>query len=212
MRLDSPGRRLWPVPASGATCGRTQPPSLAALSAAPAVAPQRIQVNPLTASQLEVTWDPPPPESQNGNIQGYKARRSRARFGSSFRVTCVPDEWPESPVPEGLAGALATWPSCHPTRSALFPALRTAHPQLQSWERAEPDLAPGLGEGGLVHGSQFVPSSPSLPGPAKTPPRPRYPPGASLSLLWRKVLRTGLRPSSALGTARRCVGLLMGEA
>ncbi|XP_047635406.1 protein sidekick-1 isoform X2 [Phacochoerus africanus] len=40
--------------------------------AAPAAAPQHIQVDPLTASQLEVTWDPPPPESQNGNIQGYK--------------------------------------------------------------------------------------------------------------------------------------------
>ncbi|KAM6157369.1 LOW QUALITY PROTEIN: protein sidekick-1 [Erethizon dorsatum] len=40
--------------------------------AAPAMAPQNIQVTPLTASQLEVTWDPPPPESQNGNIQGYK--------------------------------------------------------------------------------------------------------------------------------------------
>uniref|UniRef100_A0A8C4PUR6 Sidekick cell adhesion molecule 1 n=1 Tax=Equus asinus asinus TaxID=83772 RepID=A0A8C4PUR6_EQUAS len=40
--------------------------------AAPALAPQNVQVNPLTASQLEVTWDPPPPESQNGNIQGYK--------------------------------------------------------------------------------------------------------------------------------------------
>ncbi|XP_037669666.1 protein sidekick-1 isoform X2 [Choloepus didactylus] len=40
--------------------------------AAPAMAPQNVQVNPLTASQLEVTWDPPPPESQNGNIQGYK--------------------------------------------------------------------------------------------------------------------------------------------
>ncbi|KAF6082866.1 sidekick cell adhesion molecule 1 [Phyllostomus discolor] len=40
--------------------------------AAPAMAPQRVQVNPLTASQLEVTWDPPPPESQNGNVQGYK--------------------------------------------------------------------------------------------------------------------------------------------
>ncbi|KAG5195467.1 hypothetical protein JEQ12_012756 [Ovis aries] len=40
--------------------------------AAPAQAPQRVQVNPLTASQLEVTWEPPPPESQNGNIQGYK--------------------------------------------------------------------------------------------------------------------------------------------
>ncbi|XP_034844174.1 protein sidekick-1 isoform X2 [Mirounga leonina] len=40
--------------------------------AAPAMAPQNIQVTSLTASQLEVTWDPPPPESQNGNIQGYK--------------------------------------------------------------------------------------------------------------------------------------------
>ncbi|XP_027468738.2 protein sidekick-1 isoform X1 [Zalophus californianus] len=40
--------------------------------AAPAMAPQNVQVTPLTASQLEVTWDPPPPESQNGNIQGYK--------------------------------------------------------------------------------------------------------------------------------------------
>lgn len=178
MRLDGPGRRLWPVPASGATCGRTQPPSLAALSAAPAVAPQRIQVNPLTASQLEVTWDPPPPESQNGNIQGYKARRSRARFGSSFRVTCVPDEWPESPVPEGLAGALATWPSCHPARSALFPALRTAHPQLQSWEQAEPDLAPGLGEGGPGSWQPVCAQQPLPPRPGQDPSPAPVPPGS----------------------------------
>nr|KAF6347352.1 sidekick cell adhesion molecule 1 [Pipistrellus kuhlii] len=40
--------------------------------AAPAMAPQNIRVSPLTASQLEVTWEPPPPESQNGNVQGYK--------------------------------------------------------------------------------------------------------------------------------------------
>ncbi|XP_067406934.1 protein sidekick-1 isoform X3 [Emydura macquarii macquarii] len=40
--------------------------------AAPAMAPQNIQVNALTASQLEITWDPPPVDSQNGNIQGYK--------------------------------------------------------------------------------------------------------------------------------------------
>ncbi|XP_039082013.1 protein sidekick-1 isoform X2 [Hyaena hyaena] len=40
--------------------------------AAPAMAPQNVRVTPLTASQLEVTWEPPPPESQNGNIQGYK--------------------------------------------------------------------------------------------------------------------------------------------
>ncbi|XP_057606118.1 protein sidekick-1 [Hippopotamus amphibius kiboko] len=40
--------------------------------AAPALAPQHVQVSPLSASQLEVAWDPPPPESQNGNVQGYK--------------------------------------------------------------------------------------------------------------------------------------------
>uniref|UniRef100_A0A8C6YM20 Sidekick cell adhesion molecule 1 n=2 Tax=Nothoprocta perdicaria TaxID=30464 RepID=A0A8C6YM20_NOTPE len=40
--------------------------------AAPAMAPQNVQVNSLSASQLELTWDPPPVDSQNGNIQGYK--------------------------------------------------------------------------------------------------------------------------------------------
>ncbi|XP_042293990.1 protein sidekick-1 isoform X4 [Sceloporus undulatus] len=40
--------------------------------AAPAMPPQNIQINALSASQLEVTWDPPPVDSQNGNIQGYK--------------------------------------------------------------------------------------------------------------------------------------------
>lgn len=55
-----------------------QPPSCPALFAAPAMAPQNVQVNPLTASQLEVAWDPPPPGSQNGNVQGYKAMCSRA--------------------------------------------------------------------------------------------------------------------------------------
>lgn len=59
------------------------------------MAPQNVQVTPLTASQLEVTWDPPPPESQNGNIQGYKAS-SRAWLGSFFQLT-VPS------APEALA-------------------------------------------------------------------------------------------------------------
>ncbi|RXM29017.1 Protein sidekick-1 [Acipenser ruthenus] len=40
--------------------------------AAPSMAPQNIKVTPLTASQLEIQWDPPPVETQNGNIQGYK--------------------------------------------------------------------------------------------------------------------------------------------
>ncbi|KAJ8344909.1 hypothetical protein SKAU_G00291020 [Synaphobranchus kaupii] len=40
--------------------------------AAPSVAPQSIQVNTLSATQLEVLWEAPPVETQNGNIQGYK--------------------------------------------------------------------------------------------------------------------------------------------
>ncbi|KAJ8246101.1 hypothetical protein GJAV_G00263660, partial [Gymnothorax javanicus] len=40
--------------------------------AAPSVSPQSIKVNSLSSSQLEVVWEPPPVETQNGNIQGYK--------------------------------------------------------------------------------------------------------------------------------------------
>ncbi|KAM6424581.1 protein sidekick-1 isoform 3-T3 [Liasis olivaceus] len=40
--------------------------------AAPAMPPQNIHISAMSASQLEITWDPPPVDSQNGNIQGYK--------------------------------------------------------------------------------------------------------------------------------------------
>ncbi|XP_028840926.1 protein sidekick-1 isoform X2 [Denticeps clupeoides] len=40
--------------------------------AAPSVAPQNIQINSLSSTQLEVLWEPPPVETQNGIIQGYK--------------------------------------------------------------------------------------------------------------------------------------------
>ncbi|XP_078096275.1 protein sidekick-1 [Mustelus asterias] len=40
--------------------------------AVPTKGPQNVKVHPLTATQLEITWDPPPVESQNGKIQGYK--------------------------------------------------------------------------------------------------------------------------------------------
>ncbi|XP_010209386.1 PREDICTED: LOW QUALITY PROTEIN: protein sidekick-2, partial [Tinamus guttatus] len=40
--------------------------------AVPTAAPQNVAVQAVTATQLDVTWDPPPPESQNGDIQGYK--------------------------------------------------------------------------------------------------------------------------------------------
>ncbi|KAI7810703.1 putative protein sidekick-1 [Triplophysa rosa] len=40
--------------------------------AAPSVAPQNIQVKAVSSSQLDVEWQPPPVETQNGNIHGYK--------------------------------------------------------------------------------------------------------------------------------------------
>uniref|UniRef100_A0A8C9R8X8 Sidekick cell adhesion molecule 1 n=1 Tax=Scleropages formosus TaxID=113540 RepID=A0A8C9R8X8_SCLFO len=40
--------------------------------AAPSLPPQNIRVNSLSSTQLEVAWEPPPVETQNGNIQGYK--------------------------------------------------------------------------------------------------------------------------------------------
>lgn len=38
----------------------------------PTMAPRNVAVHGPTATQLDVTWEPPPLESQNGDIQGYK--------------------------------------------------------------------------------------------------------------------------------------------
>ncbi|TSO37067.1 Protein sidekick-2 [Bagarius yarrelli] len=40
--------------------------------AVPTAPPQNVAVQSSTATQLDVTWDPPPLETQNGDIQGYK--------------------------------------------------------------------------------------------------------------------------------------------
>ncbi|NWZ71362.1 SDK2 protein, partial [Acrocephalus arundinaceus] len=40
--------------------------------AVPTAAPLNVAVQAATATQLDVTWEPPPVESQNGDIQGYK--------------------------------------------------------------------------------------------------------------------------------------------
>uniref|UniRef100_A0A8C5URT6 Sidekick cell adhesion molecule 2 n=1 Tax=Microcebus murinus TaxID=30608 RepID=A0A8C5URT6_MICMU len=40
--------------------------------AVPTAAPRNVAVHGTTATQLDVTWEPPPLDSQNGDIQGYK--------------------------------------------------------------------------------------------------------------------------------------------
>ncbi|XP_025783289.1 protein sidekick-2, partial [Puma concolor] len=44
--------------------------------AVPTAAPRNVAVHGATATQLDVTWEPPPLESQNGDIQGYKGAQS----------------------------------------------------------------------------------------------------------------------------------------
>lgn len=40
----------------------------------PTAPPQNVAIQSATATQLDVTWDPPPVDAQNGDIQGYKVR------------------------------------------------------------------------------------------------------------------------------------------
>ncbi|XP_067259435.1 protein sidekick-1 [Chanodichthys erythropterus] len=62
--------------------------------AAPSVAPQNIQVKSVSSSQLDVEWQPPPIETQNGNIQGYKIHyweKDRQNETEKELVLFVPD-------------------------------------------------------------------------------------------------------------------------
>ncbi|KAI3352479.1 hypothetical protein L3Q82_005431 [Scortum barcoo] len=62
--------------------------------AAPSVAPQSIKVSAVSPSILEVTWDTPPLETQNGLIQGYKIHyweRDKQNQTEKVKVIFVPD-------------------------------------------------------------------------------------------------------------------------
>lgn len=50
----------------------------------PTGAPQNVAVQAATATQLDVTWEPPPAESQNGDIQGYKVPELVTGAGAGF--------------------------------------------------------------------------------------------------------------------------------
>ncbi|XP_069786249.1 protein sidekick-2 isoform X2 [Narcine bancroftii] len=53
--------------------GPTSPPQEVFVGEAVPTAPaQNVQVQGSTATQLDVTWEPPPREAQNGDVQGYK--------------------------------------------------------------------------------------------------------------------------------------------
>uniref|UniRef100_A0A803TSK1 Sidekick cell adhesion molecule 2 n=1 Tax=Anolis carolinensis TaxID=28377 RepID=A0A803TSK1_ANOCA len=55
--------------------------------AVPTAAPQNVAIQTTTATQLDITWEPPPPEAQNGDIQGYKIYFSEAlRHNETERV------------------------------------------------------------------------------------------------------------------------------
>uniref|UniRef100_A0A8C4ZYE7 Sidekick cell adhesion molecule 1 n=1 Tax=Gadus morhua TaxID=8049 RepID=A0A8C4ZYE7_GADMO len=90
-------RRYQVVMASYNIIGES-PPSLpmevSVGEAAPSVAPQSISAVASSPNMLELTWDTPPPETQNGLIQGYKIHyweRERQNETDKVTVVFVPD-------------------------------------------------------------------------------------------------------------------------
>ncbi|XP_027581187.1 protein sidekick-2 [Pipra filicauda] len=79
--------------------------------AVPTGAPQNVAVQAATATQLDVTWEPPPVESQNGDIQGYKIHFWEAqRQNESARVKTL--FLPENGVKlKNLTGYTSYWVS-----------------------------------------------------------------------------------------------------
>ncbi|XP_041341779.1 protein sidekick-2 [Pyrgilauda ruficollis] len=79
--------------------------------AVPTGAPQNVAVQAATATQLDVTWEPPPVESQNGDIQGYKIHFwEEQRPNESVRVKTL--FLPESGVKlKNLTGYTSYWVS-----------------------------------------------------------------------------------------------------
>ncbi|OXB57687.1 hypothetical protein ASZ78_008248 [Callipepla squamata] len=79
--------------------------------AVPTGAPQNVAVKATTATQLDVTWEPPPAESQNGDIQGYKIHFWEAqRQNESARVKTL--FLPETGVKlKNLTGYTSYWVS-----------------------------------------------------------------------------------------------------
>ncbi|NXS91194.1 SDK2 protein, partial [Jacana jacana] len=79
--------------------------------AVPTGAPQNVAVQAATATQLDVTWEPPPAESQNGDIQGYKIHFWEAqRQNESTRVKTL--FLPENGVKlKNLTGYTSYWVS-----------------------------------------------------------------------------------------------------
>jgi neogenin len=53
----------------------------------PADPPQNVTVESASSKSLIVRWEPPPPESQNGIITGYKLRWRKAKGGEPEVVT-----------------------------------------------------------------------------------------------------------------------------
>ncbi|XP_065549614.1 protein sidekick-2 isoform X1 [Lathamus discolor] len=79
--------------------------------AVPTGAPRNVAVQAATATQLDVTWEPPPVESQNGDIQGYKIHFWEAqRQNGSERVKTL--FLPERAVKlKNLTGFTSYWVS-----------------------------------------------------------------------------------------------------
>ncbi|XP_034045142.1 protein sidekick-1-like isoform X2 [Thalassophryne amazonica] len=108
--------------------------------AAPSVAPQSVRVSAVAPTILEVTWDTPPLETQNGLIQGYKIHyweQDKQNQSEKVKVVFVPDTR-----------------VCLTNLTSYTPYLAT----LTAFNTA------GDGPPSEPHGAKTLPSAPSQPG------------------------------------------------
>lgn len=138
----------------------------------PTAAPRNVVVHGATATQLDVTWEPPPLDSHNGDIQGYKVGCPRAeQRGAWTRGQVggwgVSHMWeacrsPGPPFIQPAPAALAIWTL---RRNIVHLKLNHIHP-LQ-----RPDGRLSLGAKTLAI-PQLIPSLSSTHIPPHQPPAP----------------------------------------
>ncbi|ELK37062.1 Protein sidekick-2 [Myotis davidii] len=108
--------------------------------AVPTMAPRNVAVHGPTATQLDVTWEPPPLESQNGDIQGYKNLTGYTTYMVSVAAFNAAGEGPRSTPTRGQTQQAA--PSA--PSSVKFSELTTTSVNV-SWEA--PQFPNGVLEG-----------------------------------------------------------------
>ncbi|KAJ8955696.1 hypothetical protein NQ318_008568 [Aromia moschata] len=102
---------VWVVAANHNGAGAaTEEKLVKTFSAAPSEPPSNITVEP-SSTNIVVRWEPPPPESQNGIILGYKIKYRKQVKGKAMTITTQPSDrhWVISDLERGSVYQIKLW-------------------------------------------------------------------------------------------------------